>query len=205
MPAISISDARDAAPLTENAAFERATNGINDMDKRNEFAKFEQDEALQFRDELQARSNRSLNDDSDDDDDVGPKPLMQSKELMDNKKVSYGGALLPGEGAAIAQFVQQNMRIPRRGEIGWKAEEIEGLEHQGYVMSGSRHQRMNAIRLRKENQVYSAEEKRALALISFEEKQQKENKVIGDFRKILNAKIRESGADVSSDGGNASS
>lgn len=99
--------------------------------------------------------------------------------------MSYGGALLPGEGAAIAQFVQQNMRIPRRGEIGWSGKEIEGLENQGYVMSGSRHARMNAVRLRKENQVYSAEEKKALAMITFEEKQQKENKVISDFRTML--------------------
>lgn len=83
------------------------------------------------------------------------------------------------------------MRIPRRGEIGWKADEIEGLEVQGYVMSGSRHKRMNAIRLRKENQVYSAEEKRALALITIEERQQKESKIVGEFRKILSTKLRE--------------
>jgi hypothetical protein len=38
-------------------------------------------------------------------------------------------------------------------------------------MSGSRHKRMNAIRIRKENQVYSAEETRALALLNFEERQ----------------------------------
>ena len=98
---------------------------------------------------------------------------------------------MPGEGAAIAQYVQQNMRIPRRGEIGWTGDEIEGLETQGYVMSGSRHARMNAIRIRKENQVYSAEEKRALALITFEEKQQRENKIIGDFRTVLNSKFSE--------------
>jgi hypothetical protein len=65
----------------------------------------------------------------------------------------FGGALMPGEGAAIAQYVQQNMRIPRRGEIGWSGEEIDSLEQQGYVMSGSRHKKMNAVRLRKENQV----------------------------------------------------
>ena len=47
--------------------------------------------------------------------------------------MNYGGALLPGEGAAIAQFVQQNMRIPRRGEIGWAGEEIQGLEQDGYA------------------------------------------------------------------------
>ena len=44
---------------------------------------------------------------------------------------------------------------------------IEHLESVGYVLSGSRHARMNAVRIRKENQVYSAEEKRALALITF--------------------------------------
>lgn len=100
-------------------------------------------------------------------------------------KHTYGKALLPGEGAAIAQFVQQNMRIPRRGEIGWQGDDIQQLEDTGYVMSGSRHKKMNAVRLRKENQVYSAEEKRALALITMEEKQQKENKVIAEFRQTL--------------------
>lgn len=100
---------------------------------------------------------------------------------------------MPGEGAAIAMYVQQNMRIPRRGEIGWSGEEINGLEDEGYVMSGSRHKKMNAVRLRKENQVYSAEEKRALALITFEEKQQKDNKVVGDFRQMLTQKLTASG------------
>ena len=101
---------------------------------------------------------------------------------------------MPGEGEAIAQYVQQNMRIPRRGEIGWQGDEIERLEDQGYVMSGSRHAKMNAIRIRKENQVYSAEEKRALALITFEEKQQRENKIIGDLKGVLNKKYEESEA-----------
>ena len=44
------------------------------------------------------------------------------------------------------------------------AEEIESFESSGYVMSGSRHKRMESVRLRKENQIYSAEEKRALAM-----------------------------------------
>ena len=98
---------------------------------------------------------------------------------------------MPGEGDAIAAYVQQNMRVPRRGEIGWTGDEIEQLEDHGYVMSGSRHAKMNAVRIRKENQVYSAEEKRALALITFEEKQQRENKIIGDFRSVLNSKFAE--------------
>ena len=75
--------------------------------------------------------------------------------------------------------------VPRRGEVGWNGSEIEKLETSGYVMSGSRHARMNAIRIRKENQVYSAEEKRALALIQYEEKQQAEAKIMNDFRETL--------------------
>jgi NF-kappa-B-activating protein C-terminal domain len=98
---------------------------------------------------------------------------------------SYGGALLPGEGQAIASFVQQNLRVPRRGEIGYGQTEIETFENSGYVMSGSRHAKMNAVRLRKENQVYSAEEQRALALITLEEKQQKEAELLQEFRNKL--------------------
>lgn len=127
-------------------------------------------------------------DDDDDDDEVGPQPLMETEENA-NASMDYGKALLPGEGAAIAQFVQKNMRIPRRGEVGWNGPEIENLETLGYVMSGSRHARMNAIRIRKENQVYSAEEKRALALINFEEKQQRENAIMNDFKEMLTERL----------------
>ena len=124
--------------------------------------------------------------DQSDEEEDGPQPLPQAEDTgLVDKNVSYGGALLPGEGAAIAQYVQKNMRIPRRGEVGWNGSEIEKLETSGYVMSGSRHARMNAIRIRKENQVYSAEEKRALALIQYEEKQQAEAKIMNDFRETL--------------------
>ena len=85
------------------------------------------------------------------------------------------------------------MRIPRRGEIGWTGNEIERLEESGYVMSGSRHQRMNAVRIRKENQVYSAEEKKALAMITIEENLQKDQKIIGDFKSMLQEKLEASG------------
>lgn len=44
---------------------------------------------------------------------------------------------------------------------------------------------MNAIRIRKENQVYSAEEKQALTVINLEEKLQKEQRVIADMRNFL--------------------
>lgn len=103
----------------------------------------------------------------------------------------YGGAMRPGEGAAIAQFVQSGKRIPRRGEVGLDARQIENFEDLGYVMSGSRHARMNAIRIRKENQVYTAEEKRALAMINFEEKAKHEQKVLEDLRKLVDKTVED--------------
>merc|ERR1711959_563732 len=104
-----------------------------------------------------------------DEDDIGPQPLLGENAMkLAQKKGSYGGALMPGEGDAIAAFVQSGERIPRRGEVGLTTDQIEAFEDLGFVMSGSRHRRMNAVRIRKENQVYSAEEKRALALYNFE-------------------------------------
>jgi hypothetical protein len=52
---------------------------------------------------------------------------------------SYGKALLPGEGAAMAAYIAEGKRIPRRGEIGLEPEEIVTFEKTGYVMSGSRY------------------------------------------------------------------
>ena len=52
---------------------------------------------------------------------------------------SFGRALLPGEGAAMAAYIAEGKRIPRRGEIGLTSDEIEAFETQGYVMSGSRY------------------------------------------------------------------
>jgi len=43
---------------------------------------------------------------------------------------------------------QAGKRIPRRGEVGLDSEQIEKFENIGYVMSGSRHSRMNAVRIR---------------------------------------------------------
>lgn len=52
-------------------------------------------------------------------------------------------------------------------------------------MSGSRHSRMNAIRIRKENQIYSAEEKAALAMFNFEENRKKEQKILKDMQRLV--------------------
>jgi len=92
--------------------------------------------------------------------------------------------------------VQAGKRIPRRGEVGLTADEISHFEDLGYVMSGSRHSRMNAVRIRKENQVYSAEEKAALAMINFEEKAIREQKVLADLRKLVERHLGDGATDA---------
>jgi hypothetical protein len=52
-------------------------------------------------------------------------------------------------------------------------------------MSGSRHSRINVVRLRKENQVYSAEEKRALAAFNYEQRAMRESKVREHLRGLV--------------------
>ena len=118
---------------------------------------------------------------------VGPLPVAVAA-VQETSLKDYGHALLPGEGEAMANFVKEGKRIPRRGEIGLTSEEIESFESAGYVMSGSRHRRMEAVRLRKENQVYSADEKRALLMYNREEKAKRENKVLADFRELVQTK-----------------
>merc|ERR1712066_735164 len=122
-----------------------------------------------------------------EDEGFGPTPAPQQDNInnMSQSRGSYGGALLPGEGDAMAEYVKSGMRIPRRGEVGITAEAIENLASLGYVMSGSRHRRMNSVRIRKENQVYSAEEKRALAMYNFEEKANRESMLVGELREML--------------------
>ncbi|TMW63092.1 hypothetical protein Poli38472_002033 [Pythium oligandrum] len=154
-----------------------ADANLSDLDE------YERSEAEKFKSAVQRGRTEE-----EEDEDIGPKPLVETEEAA-NASLNYGKALLPGEGAAIAQYVQKNMRIPRRGEVGWNGQQIENLESLGYVMSGSRHTRMNAVRIRKENQVYTAEEKRALALINFEEKQQRENRIMSEFRDMLTERL----------------
>lgn len=126
----------------------------------------------------------SSSDDSGDDGTVGPAP----KPHVTLSAKDFGKALLPGEGAAMAAYVAEGKRIPRRGEIGLTSEEIASYESVGYVMSGSRHRRMEAVRIRKENQIYSADEKRALAMFSKEERQKRENLILGQFREMISQK-----------------
>lgn len=139
--------------------------------------------------ELLPRIGNPKTEDSDNEDDtIGPQ--LPNKVTLTHKEM--GGALLPGEGAAMAAYVKEGKRIPRRGEIGLTSDEISKYEDEGWVMSGSRHRRMEAVRLRKENQIYSADEKRALATFSKEERQKRENKILGQFRDMVHDKLKKS-------------
>ncbi|RXW19784.1 hypothetical protein EST38_g6072 [Candolleomyces aberdarensis] len=129
---------------------------------------------------------------SDSDEEVGPLPVMQANTAKRLNERDYGGALLRGEGSAMAAFLQDdpNVRIPRRGEIGLTSDQIAKYEDSGYVMSGSRHKRMNAVRMRKENQVISAEEKRGILKLQKEEKERREAILREEFNEIVNEKLK---------------
>ncbi len=90
----------------------------------------------------------------------------------------------------MASFIQSGKRIPRRGEIGLTSDEISQYESMGYVMSGSRHRRMEAVRQRKESQVYTAEEQRILAQLNVEEKRKKEAQMMAQIRQMIEQKTR---------------
>ncbi|XP_072483122.1 NF-kappa-B-activating protein isoform X2 [Notamacropus eugenii] len=121
---------------------------------------------------------------------IGP-DVPKACSTSEDKPVNYGHALLPGEGAAMAEYVKAGKRIPRRGEIGLTSEEIAAFEKSGYVMSGSRHRRMEAVRLRKENQIYSADEKQILTSFNKEERRRRESKILASFREMIYRKKKE--------------
>lgn len=131
----------------------------------------------------EGRMNQS---DESDQDIIGP--VLPQKVQLSHKEL--GTQLLKGEGEAMAAYIADGKRIPRRGEIGLTSDEIVRYEDDGWVMSGSRHRRMEAVRLRKENQIYSADEKRALAMFSKEERVKRENKILGQFREMVHEKLK---------------
>lgn len=135
--------------------------------------------------DLDKRSKSGTSRNDDEEEEVGP--VVKQTQGLSHK--DFGHALLPGEGAAMAAFIAEGKRIPRRGEIGLTSDEIANFEDVGYVMSGSRHRRMEAVRIRKENQLYSADEKRALAMFSKEERQKRENKILTQFREMVHSKL----------------
>lgn len=132
-----------------------------------------------------------VDDGDSDDDDVGPQPLYKPSTSKKFDERAYGGALLRGEGSAMAAFLAEDPegRIPRRGEIGLTSDEIAKYEDVGYVMSGSRHRRMNAVRMRKENQVISAEEKRGILKLQKEERERREAILREEFNELVNERL----------------
>jgi len=126
-----------------------------------------------------------------DGEDFGPQPLHKPSTSRRVDERSYGGALLRGEGSAMAAFLEEDpeARIPRRGEIGLTSDEIAKYEDVGYVMSGSRHRRMNAVRMRKENQVISAEEKRGILKLQKEERERREAILREEFDTLVKERL----------------
>lgn len=94
----------------------------------------------------------------------------------------------------MAAYAASGERIPRRGEIGLSSDQIDLYEQSGYVMSGSRHRRMNAVRMRKENQVISAEEKRGILKLQKEEKEKREGLIVSQFKEMIEDKLAKAGA-----------
>jgi len=144
------------------------------------------------------QASRDAMEDESSDDEVGPRPanyVSSTKHKVDER--AYGGALLRGEGSAMAAFLQgdTDARIPRRGEIGLTPDEIANFESVGYVMSGSRHRRMNAVRMRKENQVISAEEKRGILKLQREERERREAILRDEFKDLVQDKLKSAGVD----------
>ena len=137
-------------------------------------------------------AQRTANDGDSSDEEVGPLPAPAPTAPKKVDERAYGGALLRGEGSAMAAFLQDgtDVRIPRRGEIGLTSNEIGKFEEVGYVMSGSRHRRMNAVRMRKENQVISAEEKRGILKLQQEEKQRREAILREEFQELLTERLK---------------
>ena len=53
-----------------------------------------------------------------------------------------------------------------------------------------RHRRMEAVRLRKENQIYSADEKRALQMFNHDERRKRETKILSQFKDLVTRKTK---------------
>ncbi|KRX87065.1 Uncharacterized protein T4E_627 [Trichinella pseudospiralis] len=123
---------------------------------------------------MNKKENKSKS--SDEEDVVGPLPSTSDAGGDIAKRVDYGRNLLPGEGAAMAAYVAEGKRIPRRGEIGLTSEEIQKFEETSANGSYS----------------FAAEEKRMLSMFSKEERSKKENIILSQFRELIAKKMERS-------------
>jgi hypothetical protein len=151
---------------------------------------FEKHELVhQFYEEICEKNDVRQRIEEEEDDELELEPLPLTIRQLSER--DYGDKLLPGEGTAMASFVQSGVRIPRRGEIGFDGEQIQKFEDLGFVMSGSRNRRMNAIRIRKENQVIAAEKEKQAKLNRLEDRLVKEQQYIADLKKMIATKKKE--------------
>lgn len=142
-------------------------------------------------------SSGHFSEDSEEDS-FGPEPFQLHSVGHDEHIVSMlkQQGFFSGEAEGMVAYAREGKRIPRRGEIGLSAEDIDKLEKVGYVMSGNRNKRMNAVRLKKESQVINLEQDRKAALEKLEQKVLHEHEQLAEFREILNKqseKLFESG------------
>lgn len=128
--------------------------------------------------------NKTANKANDEEDIIGPLP----QSSMELNARDFGMRMLPGEGAAMAAFIAEGKRIPRRGEIGLTSEQIESYESVGYILSGGRNKRVESARKLKEGIVMNVAEKRALAMFNKEEQRKREAKIMNQFKEMIKAK-----------------
>ncbi len=132
--------------------------------------------------------NKIIKENNQENEIIGQKKFREDKFKLnpEEKKLYQQLNINPKEAHLFAKYIKEGKRIPRRGEVGITSEQIAYYESVGYVMSGSRHKKMNAIRQKIEGKVYSTEDKRALVLFNLEESLKKEKKIIDNFKTIIN-------------------
>ncbi|UVC54612.1 hypothetical protein MACJ_003575 [Theileria orientalis] len=175
---------KEMTEKTSGKEIEHQKKDVNNDGKHTQDETHDNKESYESSNELKSKQTTfDQLDESDSDDEYGPKPLKVKPSL--EKRINYGNELLPGEGDAIAQFVQKGKRIPRRGEVGLTSDEIENFEKIGYVMSGSRHRAINAMRIKKESMVLTAEQERAKMLEKYQARMNKENEIVNNLKEML--------------------
>ena len=160
-----------------NKKTQRECEGIMDADKEGNLSSVDmmRDEENKFAETIEI-----------EDQSFGPQPIIVELDKKEEKRFYAGTSINRDEAQKYAHYVQQGKRIPRRGEVGLTSQEIDKYESLGYVMSGLRHKKMTMARLKKEQQVYTAEEKRALAIYNLEEQLRKERNIINEMKKWRN-------------------
>lgn len=128
--------------------------------------------------------NKTNNKSKEEDILIGPMP----PETMELKISDARSKLLPGEGEAMARYLVEGKRIPRRGEIGLDSDQIKNLEDAGWVLSGSRHKTMERVRLRKTGVLENAKDRLTLAMFNKEERSKREIKILNQFKDMIKRK-----------------